>query len=46
MNFRGFFLEVVERIVDPWRALGWNKTDVMNFLKYYISCAIELDLFQ
>jgi len=43
---RGFFLEVVERIIDPWRILGWNKVDVMNFLKVYINSAIELDIFQ
>lgn len=43
---RGFFLEVVERIIDPWRLLGWSKLDVMNFLKVYINCAIELDVFQ
>jgi len=44
--FRGFFLEVVERIIDPWRILSWNKIDVMNFLKVYVDCAIELDIFQ
>lgn len=44
--FRGFFLEVVERIIDPWRMLSWAKTDVLNFLKVYVNCAIELDLFQ
>lgn len=46
LYFRGFFLEVVERIIDPWKLLGWNKTDVMNFLKVYVNCAIELDVFQ
>lgn len=45
-DLRGFFLEVVERIIDPWRILSWNKIDVMNFLKVYINCAIELDIFQ
>lgn len=46
LHFRGFFLEVVERIIDPWRMLNWAKPDVMNFLKVYINCAIELDIFQ
>lgn len=44
--FRGFFLEVVERVIDPWKLLVWSKTDVMNFLKVYINSAIELDVFQ
>lgn len=46
LYFRGFFLEVVERVIDPWKLLVWNKTDVMNFLKVYINSAIELDVFQ
>lgn len=43
---RGFFLDFVEKIIDPWKMLSWSKTDVLRFVKVYINCAIELDVFQ
>lgn len=45
LKFRGFFIDVLEKIIDPWRILYWNKTDVMNFLKVYINSSFELDAF-
>jgi len=44
-NLRGFFVDVLEKIIDPWRILNWSKIDVMHFLKVYISSSFELDAF-
>lgn len=44
-DLRGFFVDVLEKIIDPWRVLNWSKINVMNFLKVYFDSSIELDAF-
>ncbi|XP_050530621.1 acidic fibroblast growth factor intracellular-binding protein isoform X2 [Daktulosphaira vitifoliae] len=43
---QSLFLDIMERIVDPWKVLNWNKTEIMAFLKVFFLSAFELDIFQ
>ncbi|XP_050530620.1 acidic fibroblast growth factor intracellular-binding protein isoform X1 [Daktulosphaira vitifoliae] len=45
-DMRSLFLDIMERIVDPWKVLNWNKTEIMAFLKVFFLSAFELDIFQ
>lgn len=43
-DLRFFFLELVERCVEPWRQINWSHTDLRNFLTVYTQCALDMDV--
>lgn len=43
-ELRFFFLELVERCIEPWRQVNWSHTDLKNFLNAYTQCALDMDV--
>lgn len=43
-DLRFFFLELVERCIEPWRQVNWTHTDLRNFLSVYTQCALDMDV--
>ncbi|CAL7937298.1 unnamed protein product [Xylocopa violacea] len=43
-DLRFFFLELVERCIEPWRQVNWTHTDLKNFLSVYCQCALDMDV--
>lgn len=43
-DLRFFFLELVERCIEPWRQVNWTHTDLKNFLLIYTQCALDMDV--
>lgn len=43
-ELRFFFLELVERLIEPWRQINWSHTDLRNFLGAYLQCALDMDV--
>ncbi|KAK0081079.1 hypothetical protein PV325_012825 [Microctonus aethiopoides] len=43
-ELRFFFLELVERCIEPWRQVNWSHTDLRNFLNAYTQCALDMDV--
>jgi len=41
---RFFFLELVERCIEPWRQVNWTHSDLRNFLAVYTQCALDMDV--
>ncbi|XP_012277322.1 acidic fibroblast growth factor intracellular-binding protein isoform X1 [Orussus abietinus] len=43
-ELRFFFLELVERCIEPWRQVNWSHADLRNFLAAYTQCALDMDV--
>lgn len=43
-ELRFFFLELVERCIEPWRQVNWTHSDLRNFLAVYTQCALDMDV--
>ncbi|KYN00273.1 Acidic fibroblast growth factor intracellular-binding protein [Cyphomyrmex costatus] len=43
-ELRFFFLELVERCIEPWRQVNWTHSDLRNFLAIYTQCALDMDV--
>lgn len=43
-ELRFYFLELVERLIEPWRSINWSHTDLRNFLGAYLQCALDMDV--
>ncbi|XP_043680962.1 acidic fibroblast growth factor intracellular-binding protein isoform X2 [Vespula pensylvanica] len=43
-ELRFFFLELVERCIEPWKQVNWSHTDLRNFLSVYTQCALDMDV--
>lgn len=43
-ELRFFFLELVERCIEPWKQVNWSHTDLRNFLSVYMQCALDMDV--
>ncbi|XP_011497797.1 PREDICTED: acidic fibroblast growth factor intracellular-binding protein [Ceratosolen solmsi marchali] len=43
-ELRFFFLELVERCIEPWRQVNWSHTDLRNFLGTFTQCALDMDV--
>ncbi|KAK9498337.1 hypothetical protein O3M35_002992 [Rhynocoris fuscipes] len=42
-ELRLFFVELVEKCIDPWKQVSWTVSDLTNFLDAYCHCALQLD---
>lgn len=45
-ELRLFFLELVEKCIEPWRQVNWTHTDLKNFLFAFTQCALDMDVFR
>lgn len=43
-DLRFFFLELVERCIEPWRQVNWTHADLRNFMSIYTQCALDMDV--
>ncbi|KAJ8680329.1 hypothetical protein QAD02_016116 [Eretmocerus hayati] len=43
-ELRFFFLELVEKCVEPWRQVNWSHTDLRHFLTAFSQCALDMDV--
>ncbi|KAG8236301.1 hypothetical protein J437_LFUL016448 [Ladona fulva] len=43
-RIRSFFLDLVERCIEPWRIVSWSHCDLSNFLDAYTISALEMDV--
>lgn len=43
-ELRFFFLELVEKCVEPWKQANWSHTDLRNFLAAFAQCALDMDV--
>jgi hypothetical protein len=43
-ELRFFFLELVERCIEPWRQVNWSHTDLRHFLATFTQCALDMDV--
>ncbi|XP_046383405.1 acidic fibroblast growth factor intracellular-binding protein [Ischnura elegans] len=41
---RSFFLDMVERCIEPWKQVAWSRIDLSHFLDAYTSSALEMDV--
>ncbi|XP_014212622.1 acidic fibroblast growth factor intracellular-binding protein [Copidosoma floridanum] len=43
-ELRSFFLDLVEKCIEPWRQVNWTYTDLKNFLLAFTQCALDMDI--
>ncbi|CAL1534602.1 unnamed protein product [Lymnaea stagnalis] len=43
---RDIFIDVYEKLIEPWLQLSWNKGDAASFLNSFKETALQLDLFR
>lgn len=43
-ELRFFFLELVEKCIEPWKQVNWSHTDLRNFLGAFSQCALDMDV--
>ncbi|KAL1139595.1 hypothetical protein AAG570_006577 [Ranatra chinensis] len=43
-ELKGLFIELVERCIEPWRAVSWTVNDLTSFLSAYKLCTLQLDV--
>lgn len=43
-ELRFFFLELIERCIEPWRQVNWSHTDLRNFLSAFTQAALDMDV--
>lgn len=44
-ELRNFFLELVEKIIEPWRSNHWNQQQVKDFLPVLTKSVLDLQSF-
>lgn len=43
-ELRFFFLELIERCIEPWKQVNWSHTDLRNFLSAFTQSALDMDV--
>ncbi|XP_014235117.1 acidic fibroblast growth factor intracellular-binding protein [Trichogramma pretiosum] len=43
-ELRSFFLDLVEKCIEPWKQINWTHTDLRNFLAAFTQCALDMDV--
>ncbi|XP_059173351.1 acidic fibroblast growth factor intracellular-binding protein-like [Physella acuta] len=43
---RDIFIDVLEKLIEPWQQLSWTKQDAMYFLNAFKETALQLDIFR
>ncbi|XP_071441151.1 acidic fibroblast growth factor intracellular-binding protein [Hetaerina americana] len=41
---RSFFVDMVERFIEPWKQVAWSRVDLSHFLEAYTQSALEMDV--
>lgn len=41
-ELRNFFLELTEKLIEPWKMNNWNETQVKDFLSALTKCVLDL----
>ncbi|CRK98577.1 CLUMA_CG012074, isoform A [Clunio marinus] len=44
-ELRNFFLELVEKLIEPWKMNNWNEEQVKDFLSALTKCILDLQSF-
>lgn len=41
-ELRSFFLDLVEKLIEPWKAANWSEAQVNNFLTAITKCILDV----
>lgn len=44
-ELRNFFLELTEKLIEPWKMSNWNEAQVKDFLSALTKCVLDLQSF-
>jgi signal-transduction protein with cAMP-binding, CBS, and nucleotidyltransferase domain len=43
---RDIFIDIYEKLIEPWVQMSWTKADAKSFLSAYKDTALQLDVFR
>lgn len=41
-ELRSFFVDIVEKLIEPWKASNWTENQVNNFMKAITACILDV----